>query len=410
MSVKLRRSTKKHKRGNSEGRSENDRPRVADDVTNEPISRYPVTLHVYEIWGGAYHAAVEVHGKEWQYGAGDGICFISPGSATAYQRHLDPVSMGYTLLTPLQVDAAIEEMKLNWRGDEYNLIHRNCCTFARRFLQELRAQSMPAWVDRWTQEVTPTVEAGVSAVASRSAVLGAELIASRAATLGGARVIVGAGAAGPAAWASAAGDLVGSSIGSHVGGKLGGDKGADKGREVGGFSGSVAMGAGVGAITAGPIGAGIGAGVGVLSWSIGKLVRNTIGEVVSGNLSESSSTYLSDSSSTLTVAASDEVSTNDAEQVSETQPESEQTLAEREDKTERCERYDNVLLSTNMYKGSQPLGSNRQQLVLHPGLQLPHQQPHVMYVQRHDVCLRPANTNHVQRYIVRNARLCQRVQ
>lgn len=237
------------------------------------MREYAVILHVYEIGGGAYHAAVEVHGHEWQYGAGAGICSIEPGSAVGYKKHLDPISMGHTTMTKPEVRIAIEDMQLTWRADNYNLIHKNCCMFARRFLQELRAQPMPAWVDGWTDKVTPTVEAGVTALASRGAVLGAELFASRAATAG----------AGPAAWASAAGDLVGTSVGSCVGGKLGGAKGADMGSEVGGFSGSVAMGAGVGAMSAGPLGAGIGAGVGIIGWGVGKLVRSTIGDPFSSS-------------------------------------------------------------------------------------------------------------------------------
>jgi len=230
--------------------------------------RYPVTLHVYTIGGGAYHSGVEVHGREWQFGEGAGIIAICPGAAEGYNGHLDPIPLGYTLMTDAQVNDAICGMIPAWNGEDYNLLHKNCCHFARRFLEELGSNTMPEWVDAWTGKVTPAVEAGFGALASRGVVLGAELVVARGVTM----------SAGPAAWGAAAGDLVGGGIGARVGGAVGGAKGAETGKDVGGISGSVAVGAGVGGVFGGPIGAGIGAGVGVVSWGIGKLVRTAIGE------------------------------------------------------------------------------------------------------------------------------------
>eukprot|EP00930_Biecheleria_cincta_P097056 TRINITY_DN88791_c0_g1_i1.p1 TRINITY_DN88791_c0_g1~~TRINITY_DN88791_c0_g1_i1.p1 ORF type:complete len:364 (-),score=49.10 TRINITY_DN88791_c0_g1_i1:209-1300(-) len=232
--------------------------------------QYPVVLRVYEIGAGAYHAAVEVHGEEWQYagGEGGGIMSIIPGSATGYARQLDPMPMDYTSLTRWDVHKVVHKMDSAWKGSEYNLIHQNCCHFSRRFLQELGAATMPEWVDGWTDKVTPAVEAAAGAVASRGVVLGAELVAARGLTM----------YAGPAAWGAAAGDLMGAVIGDRLGGAVGGAEGADTGREIGSISGSVGVGAGVGGMIGGPIGAGIGAGVGVMSWGVGKLVRAAIGE------------------------------------------------------------------------------------------------------------------------------------
>jgi len=235
-----------------------------------------VLLHVYEIGGGAFHAAVEVHGREWQYGQ-DGITCIDPGSAGDYKRHLKPIALGRTLLAESKVHNVLRKMKRKWKGDEYNLLHKNCCHFSRRFLQELGAKGMPEWVDGWTNKVAPTIEAGFGAVASRGVVFGAEMLVTRAATA----------SAGPAAWAAAAGDLVGAGIGARVGGVMGGAKGADVGKEVGGLSGAVSAGAGIGGVCGGPVGVGIGAGVGVVSWGIGKVVRAAIGEVPAVALSVS---------------------------------------------------------------------------------------------------------------------------
>jgi len=243
------------------------------------MATYPVTLHVYTIGGGAYHAAVEVHGREWQYGFGAGLGSIAPGTGEGYREHLEPRPMGHTTLSPAHVEEAIERLRPDWPGDAYNLLHKNCCHFARRFLEELGAHTLPEWVDAWTGKVTPTVEAAVGAVASRGVVLGGEFVIARAVTM----------SAGPAAWGAAAGDLVGGGIGARVGGAVGGAKGAETGENVGGFGGAVGVGAGVGAFCGGPVGAAIGGGVGVVSWSVGKLVRMAIGEVPAAAIASSSS-------------------------------------------------------------------------------------------------------------------------
>lgn len=97
--------------------------------------------------GGAYHAGVEVYGIEWTFGA-DGVDFGSPRS---HPRHIyqESILMGETSFLPGDVEKIIERMSVEWRGDDYELLEHNCCSFADALCEELVGESIPSWVDRF---------------------------------------------------------------------------------------------------------------------------------------------------------------------------------------------------------------------------------------------------------------------
>ena len=67
---------------------------------------------------GAFHAAVEVHGKEWSYGqtmGGHGI-FENPPKECEQHTYRESIHMGYTDLTPFEVQMLIADMAKRWRG------------------------------------------------------------------------------------------------------------------------------------------------------------------------------------------------------------------------------------------------------------------------------------------------------
>jgi len=243
--------------------------------SSESAYSTPVYLHVYDIlpqgfnktnyiFSGKsiFHAAVEVYSREWNYGSGDGIAWVQPGSEEAYAAHRDPIPMGFTDLSEEQVLAVLTRMEKEWDGDDYNLLSKNCCTFARAFLDELGAEPMPGWVDRAARR---SVESLASTGVQAAGVGGMRVMATRAAA-----TTVFEGAAGPAGWAAWGGELIGGHVGGLLGENVGGDKGKQVGQNVGGIGGSVGAGAAVGAAFAGPAGAGIGAGIGCASYALGK--------------------------------------------------------------------------------------------------------------------------------------------
>ncbi|CAE7949513.1 unnamed protein product, partial [Symbiodinium sp. KB8] len=127
-------------------------------------ARSPVTVHIYDVTGtasmkvvngvlrpfgaGVFHAAVEVHGREWSYGQtsrGHGI-FESQPAACQRHSYRESVHMGCTDLAPSEVQKLITEMAKSWPGREYNVISKNCCHFSDELCQLLGVGPLPSWV------------------------------------------------------------------------------------------------------------------------------------------------------------------------------------------------------------------------------------------------------------------------
>eukprot|EP00931_Biecheleriopsis_adriatica_P061903 TRINITY_DN37249_c0_g1_i1.p1 TRINITY_DN37249_c0_g1~~TRINITY_DN37249_c0_g1_i1.p1 ORF type:complete len:457 (-),score=103.72 TRINITY_DN37249_c0_g1_i1:47-1417(-) len=127
----------------------------------------PVTLHIYDvprhkagvrlnglfraIGTGAFHAGVEVFGKEWSYGcqqrddSGSGVFTCDPRGCEAH-RYREEVPMGHTSLTEEQVRQILEELRLTWKSQDYNILRQNCCHFSDELCERLGVGRTPAWV------------------------------------------------------------------------------------------------------------------------------------------------------------------------------------------------------------------------------------------------------------------------
>lgn len=96
---------------------------------------------------GAFHVGVEVFGKEWSFG--------TSGIAAACPRHHDvhvyrqSIPLGYAMLNRYHVKSIIHNMTLRWTGETYDILSRNCCTFARELCCNILGQDyVPSWIDR----------------------------------------------------------------------------------------------------------------------------------------------------------------------------------------------------------------------------------------------------------------------
>jgi len=54
--------------------------------------------------------------------------------------------MGYTDLTPFEVQMLLANMAKRWRGRQYDLINKNCTHFADELCQLLGVGELPSWV------------------------------------------------------------------------------------------------------------------------------------------------------------------------------------------------------------------------------------------------------------------------
>ena len=192
----------------------------APSGTNRPqvSSREIVKLNVYTQLQ-VYHSGVEVLGAEYVFGGGD----TSHSGVTAQRPRIAPPGTGWVFyqtvdIGPLQlsreeVHRAIAELQSEFPGNSYDLISRNCNSFADVFCRRLTGNGIPGWVNRLAGTVT---QLGLDSVARSVAGLPAASSSSSSSKAEGG---VGGPAAAGLVVASAGtdGDLVGQVDWGHVG-------------------------------------------------------------------------------------------------------------------------------------------------------------------------------------------------
>ncbi|CAE7351504.1 unnamed protein product [Symbiodinium sp. CCMP2592] len=123
-----------------------------------------VSVHIYDVTGngavqqlnqvfraagtGAFHAGVEVYGREYSFGycdGGSGIFDCEPKECSSHS-YREAVDMGFTALSSDEVRSVLGRLALDWPGTGYDLLRRNCCSFCNVLCIELGVGPMPAWV------------------------------------------------------------------------------------------------------------------------------------------------------------------------------------------------------------------------------------------------------------------------
>lgn len=100
--------------------------------------------------GGIFHAGVEIYGREWAYGGnpdGTGV-YESPPRADPKHTYRATVAMGTTTLSQGDLHALLKRLMVEWHGNAYHLVHRNCLSFCNTFCQEVGVGCLPGWIDR----------------------------------------------------------------------------------------------------------------------------------------------------------------------------------------------------------------------------------------------------------------------
>jgi hypothetical protein len=109
------------------------------------------TLNDAVMIGGVFHAGVEVYGYEWAYGKTYEVCtgvFRQLPRMELCHKYRGTVHLGSTNLTKLQVWGLMQRLATEWLGSDYDLLKKNCLTFANTMAQELGVRHIPGWVDR----------------------------------------------------------------------------------------------------------------------------------------------------------------------------------------------------------------------------------------------------------------------
>jgi len=123
----------------------------------------PVVLNVYDlddrvtknlnialkpVASGAYHAAVEIFGREWSFGAGldgTGVFCCEPRGCDAHSFR-EAIPMGNAEVSEDQFLQLLEDISREWQSASYNLLRRNCCHFSVALCDRLKVGPAPAWL------------------------------------------------------------------------------------------------------------------------------------------------------------------------------------------------------------------------------------------------------------------------
>mmetsp|Transcript_174255 Transcript_174255/g.423911 ORF Transcript_174255/g.423911 Transcript_174255/m.423911 type:complete len:249 (-) Transcript_174255:105-851(-) len=98
--------------------------------------------------GGAFHTGVELYGREWSYGQ-EGVSSSQP-RAHAVHIYRTSVPMGMTSQSRAEVLQFLEqEVMPRWQGGDYDILRRNCCSFADFLCSRLVQKHIPGWVTRF---------------------------------------------------------------------------------------------------------------------------------------------------------------------------------------------------------------------------------------------------------------------
>lgn len=121
----------------------------------------PVYLNVYDLtpmngyvyWAGLgiFHSGIEVYGVEYAFGAHDyptsGVFEVEPRQCPGF-KFRKSIFMGTTCLDPIQIREFMERLSVNYNGDTYHLIVKNCNHFCKDICYKLTGNKIPNWVNR----------------------------------------------------------------------------------------------------------------------------------------------------------------------------------------------------------------------------------------------------------------------
>ncbi|AQL10364.1 DeSI-like protein [Zea mays] len=94
---------------------------------------------------------MSVHGVEYAFGAHDysisGVFEVEPRQCPGF-KFRKSICMGTTSLDPLQIREFMEIQSVNYNGDTYHLISKNCNHFCEDICKRLTGNFIPKWVNR----------------------------------------------------------------------------------------------------------------------------------------------------------------------------------------------------------------------------------------------------------------------
>ncbi|XP_031251856.1 deSI-like protein At4g17486 isoform X2 [Pistacia vera] len=111
----------------------------------------PVNNYTYWFGFGIFHSGIEVHGKEYGFGAHDfpvsGVFEVEPRSCPGF-IYRSSIPLGRLNMPSSEFRTFIESAASEYHGDTYNLISKNCNHFTDEIAWRLTGKHIPGWVNR----------------------------------------------------------------------------------------------------------------------------------------------------------------------------------------------------------------------------------------------------------------------
>ncbi|MBA0835618.1 hypothetical protein Goarm_007889 [Gossypium armourianum] len=124
------------------------------DITNVILNVYdltPINNYSYWVGFGIFHSGIEVHGKEYGFGAHDfpisGVFEVEPKSCPGFIYRCS-ILLGCINMPFSEFRALIESVASEYHGDTYHLIAKNCNHFTEDIVHRLTGKHIPGWVNR----------------------------------------------------------------------------------------------------------------------------------------------------------------------------------------------------------------------------------------------------------------------
>lgn len=107
----------------------------------------PANEFLWPVGFGLHHSGVEIMGTEYSFASGGGIFECSPKEAAGAQFRVS-MELGAYDGGQAEMRKAIADLRDDFGPDDYNLIRKNCNTFANALVYKLLGKGIPAYVNR----------------------------------------------------------------------------------------------------------------------------------------------------------------------------------------------------------------------------------------------------------------------